>query len=147
MRIKLAWILGLLRAANGLFMLLAPAAWYQMTPGVDGTGPLNQHFVRDIGGAYLAVGAGLVWFAIDTGAQGAAIVAAAFLALHALVHVGDAVAGSESLQHVLADLPTIYLSALIAVWIAWPPSSSQTEDTTDAQMAFTAAARRVRKGV
>ena len=28
MRIKLAWMLGLLAAANGVFMLAAPAVWY-----------------------------------------------------------------------------------------------------------------------
>ncbi len=147
MRIKLAWILGLLCAANGLLMLLAPAAWYRMIPGVAGTGPLNQHFARDIGGAYLAAGGGLVWLAIDIRARAAAMTAAAFLALHALVHAADALAGRESLGHVLADLPTIYLSALVAIWIAWPASDLETEDKGDVQMAVTAADRRVRKGV
>lgn len=147
MRIKLAWLLGLLCAANGLFMLLAPAAWYEAIPGVAGTGPFNQHFARDIGSAYLAAGGALVWFAIDAGARTAAMVAAAFLALHALVHVGDAIAGRESLEHVIADVATIYLSALIALWIAWPFSTFATEEKIDAQMAITATDRRIRKGV
>ncbi len=34
---------------NGLFMLVAPSAWYQFVPGVTHTGPFNQHFIRDIG--------------------------------------------------------------------------------------------------
>ena len=39
--------------ANGLWMLFAPAHWYQNLPaGVPDTGPLNVHFVRDIGAAF-----------------------------------------------------------------------------------------------
>ncbi len=147
MRVKLAWLLGLSCAANGVFMLIAPAAWYEMIPGVAGTGPLNQHFVRDVGGAYLAAGGALVWFAMDVRARAAATVAAAFLGLHALVHVSDAIAGREPIEHVIADLLTIYLSALLALWIAWPKSRLETEGTNDAEMAVTAADRRVRKGV
>jgi uncharacterized protein YjeT (DUF2065 family) len=82
----LAWILGVLSAANGLFMLLAPAAWYATLTEVQGTGPLNQHFVRDIGAAYLVAGGALIWFAIDPRARAAALAGAAFFALHALVH-------------------------------------------------------------
>jgi hypothetical protein len=90
MRIKFAWLFGIFSVANGLFMLLAPAAWYASIPGVPATGPLNEHFVRDIGGAYLMSGGALIWFALDPRAQPAAIATAAFFVLHALVHLGDA---------------------------------------------------------
>jgi hypothetical protein len=40
---------GIFLAANGLFMLVAPAVWYEFVPGVTDTGFFNQHFVRDIG--------------------------------------------------------------------------------------------------
>jgi hypothetical protein len=59
MRIKLGWMLGLLAAANGVFMLAAPAAWYAMAPGVPNTGSLNAHFIRDIGAAFLVAGGSL----------------------------------------------------------------------------------------
>ncbi|MEO8115730.1 MAG: hypothetical protein ABI655_15180, partial [Phenylobacterium sp.] len=49
----IAGALGLLLAANGLYMLFAPAPWYGAVPGVPSTGPFNPHFVRDIGAAYL----------------------------------------------------------------------------------------------
>ncbi len=147
MRIKLAWLLGVLCAVNGAFMLFAPAAWYAAVPGVALTGPLNEHFVRDIGGAYLMAGGALIWFALDARARAAALASAAFLALHALVHLGDAIAGREPLDHVMADLPTIYLSALIALWIAWPPSTHPMEDKADDQMVAAPADRRVRKGL
>ena len=36
-------------SVNGLFMLVAPAVWYDAVPGVTDTGFFNQHFIRDIG--------------------------------------------------------------------------------------------------
>ncbi len=141
MRIKLAWILGLLCAANGIYMLLAPAAWYASIPGVPATGPFNQHFVRDIGAAYMVAGAGLIWFALDFRARPAALSAALFLALHGSVHLADAAAGRESLDRMLADIPTIYLSAAAALWIAWPRKSSiLMEEKPDDKMAVAARA-------
>ncbi|HKD67894.1 MAG TPA: hypothetical protein VKB84_13700 [Candidatus Binataceae bacterium] len=143
MRIKLAWLLGVLSVANGLFMLFAPAAWYLGIPGVASTGPFNQHFVRDIGGAYLTAGGALIWFALDVRARPAVLAAAGFFVLHALVHLGDALGGRESWDHVMADVPTIYFSALLTLWIAWPPSVSTTEERSNDQMAVTEANRRV----
>jgi hypothetical protein len=50
-------VLGLLNLGNGLWMLLAPAGWYRGLPaGVPDTGPLNVHFVRDIGAAFTTIG-------------------------------------------------------------------------------------------
>jgi uncharacterized protein YjeT (DUF2065 family) len=146
MRTKLAWILGLLSAVNGLFMLLAPADWYQRIPGVPATGPLNGHFVRDIGCAFLVSGVSLIWFAVDVRAQPAALAAAAFFALHALVHLGDAIAGRESIAHAAADLPRVYLGAVLALWIAWPQNASA-KGERHVQMADSPATRPVRKGV
>jgi hypothetical protein len=146
MRIALAWLLGILCAANGLFMLFGPVAWYAIAPGVQSTGPLNQHFVRDIGAAYLVTGGALIWFALEVRARAAALAGGAFLALHALVHLGDAIAGRESITHALADLPSIYLSAAVALWIAWPRATSAKEEAHD-QMAVAAGNRRFRKEV
>src|SRR5438876_37422 len=42
---------------NGLFMLLAPSAWYHFVPGVIHTGSFNQHFIRDIGLIQMFLGA------------------------------------------------------------------------------------------
>src|SRR5213593_2154411 len=53
----LFWVLGLLNVANGLWMLATPARWYHDLPaGVPDTGPLNLHFVRDIGSAFTTIG-------------------------------------------------------------------------------------------
>jgi hypothetical protein len=70
MRKILALILGAGLAAKGLFMLGDPAAWYAAVPGVPMTGPLNPHFVRDIGCAYCVAGAALAALAFDARARG-----------------------------------------------------------------------------
>jgi uncharacterized protein YjeT (DUF2065 family) len=123
MRVAVAWIVGLGLIANGLTMLGGPRDWYGLVPGVDQTGPFNSHFVRDIGAAYLVAGAALIWFAIDREARPAAQAAAAFLALHALVHLWDAAAGREHVHQLLVDLPTVFAPPVLAIWIAWPPRS------------------------
>jgi hypothetical protein len=123
MRGLVAWVLGIGLAVNGLIMLAVPADWYAMVPGVAGTGPFNAHFVRDIGAAYLVAGATLVWFALDRAARPAALAGAAFLAIHALIHLWDAAAGREHAHQLLADLPTVFLPPALAIWIAWSPKS------------------------
>jgi uncharacterized protein YjeT (DUF2065 family) len=120
MRAIVAWIVGLGLVANGLTMLAVPDAWYGLVPGVPQTGPFNPHFVRDIGAAYLVAGASLVWFALDRATRPAALAGAAFLAIHALVHLWDAAAGREHVHQLLIDLPTIFVPPALAIWIAWP---------------------------
>jgi hypothetical protein len=142
MRKALAWLLGALLAANGVFMLGAPAAWYAAVPGVVMTGPLNPHFVRDIGCAYLMTGAALIWFAIDVRARGAALAGGAFLALHALVHLADAASGRETLHHLVNDVPAVFVPPAIALWAAWPYPMFGKEKH-HAEMADPAAPRRV----
>ena len=47
-------------AANALWMLADPAGWYVGLPAaVPDTGPLNTHFVRDIGSAFGVMSAAL----------------------------------------------------------------------------------------
>lgn len=78
--------LGLFHIGNGIWMLLAPMNWYATIPGVSGTGPINHHFVADIGLAFLASGAGL---AVGAGKRMAAyaLAGAIWPGLHALLHV------------------------------------------------------------
>ena len=93
MRITVAIGLGLALAANGFLMLLDPAGWYALAPGVPETGPLNLHFVRDIGCAYILTGLALAGLALNERAWPAALIGALFLSLHALVHVADGFSG------------------------------------------------------
>ena len=116
-RITVAIGLGLLLAANGLFMLADPASWYAMVPGVPETGPFNPHFVRDIGAVYVVAGGALAVLALDERAVPAALAGALFLTLHALVHVADAIAGRLHTDHILSDLVTVFAPAVIAFWL------------------------------
>lgn len=117
------WIAGLLGAglfANSLFMLARPLAWYDAVPGVPLTGAFNPHFVRDIAMAYLVVVLGLLWFAWRPRQGWPAIVcAAAFLSLHAAIHVGDASCGGSVWRDLVRDFPGVFVPALITAWIAF----------------------------
>lgn len=121
----IARLLGLPLIANGLAMLSIPGTWYAVVPGVSATGAFNPHFVRDIGVAYVVTGAALTWFASSVVARPAALIAAAFLALHALVHLWDVAAGREQLDHLLTDIPTVFLPPVLAIWIIWASGRRQ----------------------
>jgi hypothetical protein len=114
-----AAVLGLGLAASAVTQLLAPWPWYLATPGVVATGAFNAHFVRDIGAAYLTAAGGLIAFAWKPReAWPALAAAAAFLLLHAAIHVFDAVCGSRPLQDTLRDLVAVHLVALISLGLA-----------------------------
>jgi hypothetical protein len=115
----IAAVMGLLLGLNALVMLFASYWWYGAVPGVLTTGPFNPHFVRDIGAAYFVVAGGLVWFAARP-VQGwpALVAAAAFLSLHAVVHVYDAACSASPIPFFLRDLPNVYLPAVLAAAIA-----------------------------
>jgi hypothetical protein len=87
LRIALAG-LGLLHLLTGLWMLAAPEGWYQAVPGVMATGPMNMHFITDIGLAFAASGAGLL-MALRPGIAAAALALAGSVwpMLHGLFHL------------------------------------------------------------
>jgi hypothetical protein len=119
-RTSLAIVLGLALVGNGVLMLGDPAAWYGLVPGVPDTGPLNAHFVRDIGCAYLVTGSALAALAFDVQMRPAALAGAAFLSLHALVHLGEAIGGHGRSDHLLGALAPVLAPAALALWLAAP---------------------------
>jgi hypothetical protein len=128
MRIVLALLLGFVLAANGLWMLIDPAFWYAQIPGVPETGPLNPHFVRDIGCAYLLTGGALIGHALDERLQTAAFAGALFLTLHALVHVADAIAGRGHVN-AMSDLVAVFAPAALALWLTLPLRTNERRTT------------------
>ena len=116
MRITVAIWLCLALAANGLLMLFDPAGWYAVAPGVPETGPLNPHFVRDIGCAYILTGFALAGLAFNERAWPAALIGTLFLT-HALVHVADGFSGWVHANHGLTDLVVVYAPAAVALWL------------------------------
>jgi len=115
----LAGLMGLAFLANGVVMLVASLAWYDAVPGVVTTGPFNPHFVKDIGAIYVMCALALGWFAWRP-RQGwpAMTAAAAWLTLHAAIHVYDATCGSTPLADFQRDFVGIYLFAAIPLALA-----------------------------
>ncbi len=118
----LFWIIGLINLANGLWMLLAPAHWYQYIPAaVPDTGPLNVHFVRDIGAAFATIGLAFCVTAQNAiRHRGVVLAATAFFVLHGLVHVADLASGRLHHEHWLIDLPSVFLPAVVLSILCLP---------------------------
>ena len=96
-----AALLALVLGINGLIMLFAGRWWYGAVPGV--------------------VAGALAWRAARPAAgQGAAIAAAAYLILHALIHLTHATLCGHFAAEMLRDLPGVYLPTLLTAWVAWP---------------------------
>jgi hypothetical protein len=125
MRRALALLLATAMGGNGLAMLAAGPWWYGAVPGVPETGPFNPHFVKDIGAAYLVAGVGLAWLGLrplEAAARGAAMAGASFLALHAGIHLAEAIGRPAGLADLARDFPGVILPAMLATWVAWPPA-------------------------
>jgi hypothetical protein len=107
--------------ANAAWMLADPVHWYQNLPAaVPDFGPLNEHFVRDIGCAFavqgLALGAAAFLPRWRVAACGAV---ALFYVMHAVVHVGDTLRGLVGPEHWRIDLPGVYAPALLMIAVTW----------------------------
>jgi hypothetical protein len=109
----LAIILAIFHGANGLIMLFAPDLWYASVPDVTETGPLNEHFVRDIGLAFLAAAAALALFARDMTARVLIPPAAVFLGGHAGLHMVEMATHGTNAGDAARDLALIVLPGLL----------------------------------
>jgi uncharacterized protein YjeT (DUF2065 family) len=112
----LAALNGLFLFANGLFMLVAPSAWYHLVPGVTQTGPFNQHFVRDIGLIQMFLGAA---FGVGLVQPASRLVlwaaATSWLAAHAILHLWEVAVGICHPSAIARDFLAVTLPALIGV--------------------------------
>lgn len=115
-------LLGFFHLVNGLVMLVAPDQWYAMVPGVVQSGPMNHHFVADVGMAFLASGAGLL-MAWRRGATAAAfaLAGATFPALHALVHVWEWIADGipSDPKRMASDAILVMVVSFVGFALAW----------------------------
>lgn len=121
--IKLFYLIaGVLSFVNGAWMLLYPFSWYTSFPAdVSHTGPFNQHFIRDLGVAFIVVALGFGWCArnIDR-SRPVHFALTIFLAGHALIHLVDITTGHLPASHWLIDLPGVFLPALIMIVLSIP---------------------------
>lgn len=112
-------LLGLYQAANGIVMLAAPNFWYITVPGVTDTGPINVHFIRDIGLAFLAAGTALLMTA-RLGISAALILpASVFLGGHALLHVAEMLTHGTTASAALRDFVLIVIPGLLPLYALW----------------------------
>lgn len=118
-----ALVLALFLAINGAVMLAAPGLWYASVPGVVDSGPLNVHFVCDIGMTYLllgaACGAGVFW---RTSALALWLFAATWLGAHAIFHIIEAFDGPATLATLTRDFVGVTLPALMGIALAFSAS-------------------------
>lgn len=116
-----ATVLGVLAAANGLFMLVSPSAWYFAVPGVTTTGPFNQHFVRDIGLIFLFIAAAFLIGAARPQYRVPLWTAATlWLWGHALFHFWEVAVGICGPSALVRDFAAVTLPAILgAVLTLW----------------------------
>lgn len=115
------WIaaaLGALAVINGAAMLIDGRGWYEAVPGVVGSGPFNAHFVADIGAAFVAAGLGLAARAWRAQLWPAAATGAAFLVLHALIHLAGQIAGDA--RRAAFEWIAVVIPAVLAAYAAIP---------------------------
>jgi hypothetical protein len=111
-------VLGALAALNGAWALFGAGHWFARVAA--DTGPLNVHFVRDVGAAYLTAGASLLGAAFRPAWRAPLTAAAAcFLSLHALGHVFETAVGQLGSHHWLEDAPGVFLPALLVSALAY----------------------------
>jgi uncharacterized protein YjeT (DUF2065 family) len=120
---------GILLSGNGLFMLVAPLAWYELVPGVTDTGFFNQHFIRDIGIIQLFIGVAFGWGLIRPKHRvGLWAAATLWLGAHAAFHLWEVAVGICSPSVILRDFPAVSLPAIIgALATLWAISHARTE--------------------
>ncbi|MES2257000.1 MAG: hypothetical protein V4724_00705 [Pseudomonadota bacterium] len=132
----LAILTGLAMLANGVVMLWEPRWWYATVPGVGRTGLFNQHFIRDIGILYVAIG-----LAFISGAQrenircGVWAAATLWLTAHAIFHFWEVAAGICAPIYLATDFPAVTMPALIGIGLtAWswknPAASPHLKEST-----------------
>jgi len=119
-------------SANGLFMLVAPLAWYELVPGVTDTGFFNQHFVRDIGIIQLFIGLAFgIGMLRPERRIGLWAAATAWLCAHAIFHLWEVAVGICSPSVIPRDFPAVTLPALIGIALTlWAIRQAHTRHAT-----------------
>jgi hypothetical protein len=122
---------GLISLASGVWMWIAPDHWFKVFPGgVADFGPQNDHFIRDLGGWYIAGGILLLFALTNTGRFGGVALVVTLVAAfsHSLSHIRDVASGDVGAEHWITDLPFVHAPLLllgIMLWIWWTLKSER----------------------
>ncbi|NNE57952.1 MAG: hypothetical protein HKN36_07595 [Hellea sp.] len=115
---KVLYVIGAIAVLTGIFIFVRPHHFYDMVPGLDLMGPFSIHFIRDVGLAYIASGAVMVWGAHHY-SRPAAISGALWPFLHALFHVQIwAYRGFPFDEIFFVNLIGVILVAFVGLWAA-----------------------------
>ncbi len=110
------FLFGSINILSALWMLIAPSNWYyHLLASVPEYGPLNIHFVRDIGCVFLLLGCGLIvgGFLLMEFSLPLFTMNTLFYMLHMFVHIYEVVSGRVRMEIFWVDLPGIYVPALL----------------------------------
>lgn len=112
-------IFGASSIGNGLWMLLFAQNWYDNMPvAIHDTGPLNTHFVHDIGLVYLIAGLALLWCASNLPKSFNVFIGILlFYVGHALIHVVEILLGLLPPTHWWIDFPLVFLPAIVLIFL------------------------------
>lgn len=115
-------LIGALSVLNALIMLFAPVYWYgELIEGVKNTGPMNLHFIRDIGLAFLACGLGSLWIALRLRESRALHFGITiFIGGHGVFHVLEILRGSLPHEHWRLDAVGVLIPAAILLILCVP---------------------------
>ncbi len=111
--------MGAISVGNGLWMLLFAENWYQNLPaGLEDTGPLNTHFVHDIGLVYCIAGLAAFYCAAQLhNCKAIHIGLALFTVGHGLIHIVEISVGLLPPSHWTIDFPLLFIPAILILAI------------------------------
>jgi hypothetical protein len=122
-------ILGAFHLGNGLWMLVDPMSWYGAIPGVAQTGPLNHHFVQDVGMEFIASGGFFAAASFPSPRAGTlAIAGATWPLLHALIHVAGWIEHGlpSDPRRLFSDAVGVVALAVLGGALAWFRTKGET---------------------
>ena len=101
--------------ANGIWMLIDPNHWYENLPGrVPDFGPMNEHFIRDLGCVFALFGVLTVKGAFQRAWRASSLfIIQLWYVPHAFVHLFDTFRGLVSMEHLYLDIPLVYAPVLV----------------------------------
>jgi hypothetical protein len=105
--------------ANGALMILFSEQWYLCLITPERAALFNPHFVIDVGGAYITVGAALLWAALRPQyAFPLTTMALLFSLLHAGNHVYEYFSFGNPTRYVAIEILGIWGPVLVLGWLA-----------------------------
>lgn len=114
----LLYALGAYHFATGVMAYFMTSFFYERFTAH--TGPLNEHFLSDVGAAYLTAGTALLLAAyIAKWRVPFAVSAVLFLGLHSLIHITEIMTAQLTLMQIISDLITVILPTVFVCGVIY----------------------------